>query len=125
MAPKAGLAIKAADARRFASIGFSPALSSLRASCALSRASASETTSAEPSPASVALPSITKRKTHRRAPLGETIRYKLSPSPCRPGFAVATARAVSFLFAMMSASRVRAYFRAYSATRIDADGDGR
>ena len=75
------------------SMGLRPFERVRRASAAFSRASASGTSFALPRPISLAAPRHVKRRTHFREPVSETIKYRLPPSLCLPGFAVATLRA--------------------------------
>ncbi len=78
------------------SIGSVPANTSFRASTALSRASAKDTTAAGPSPMSRRRPAIWKRKIHVLAPLLVTWRYRPLPSANIPGvLMVSTFRAES------------------------------
>ena len=74
----------------------SPPLAAItRYSCAFSRASASETTIADPSPKSRRRPLTVSLKTHRLAQESETYKYSPPPSVCRPGGAERTNAALS------------------------------
>jgi hypothetical protein len=79
---------------------------------------------AEPSPISVTLPPKLKRKTHFRAPLGETTSHKPAPSPYRPCFAVAAVRAVNLPAISPPRKAPWSYNWSYSSTRIVADEVG-
>ena len=76
--------------------GISPLRDLAACVAAFSRASARGTLIALPKPISLALPRQVKRRTHLRAPLSVTIKYRLPPSLYFPAFADATFRAVSF-----------------------------
>ena len=83
--------------RRLSARGSPPDRASMRLARASSRALASGTSVAAPSPSSRRRPRMTSRWTQLRVPVGWTNRYKPLPSACRPGGAERTKAAESAL----------------------------